>query len=602
MSIKILPARLANQIAAGEVVERPASVIKELLENSLDANATLIEIDIEKGGSQLIRIRDNGVGITKDELVLALSRHATSKISSLDDLESILSLGFRGEALASISSVSRLTLTSKTKEQTAAWSAYAEGRDMQVKLKPAAHPIGTTIEVLDLFFNTPARKKFLRSDKTEFNHIEETIKRVALSRLDVTFIVRHNGKQIKAYQAVSAKQNQERRIAAICGKKFMQNALYIESQTSQLKIYGWIATPTGARAYPDLQYSYVNGRIMRDKVIRHAIRQAYITSLDPATYPAYVLYIEIDPQSVDVNVHPTKHEVRFHQPRLVHDFIYSSLNSALLKVAQEESVNWDIEPPAVLDSAYANPDIGSTSLPEKDMAQSCLVANSDTKSQDKYYQGNYPKLQFKERSYSQTSETNSLYTSLLDTTEVSTYYCGIPLSILEKTWLLLQNGAHLGVVNLFSLERLVLQSQLLNGVTAQPLLIPVALNFNKLWYKKIIENNLDLFIQLGFDFKLHSPNKVIVLKVPKILRNFSIQRYLPFWLDKLENDNVISYELLVNELVNCLEFKKEEYQLSQAIVLLSQFEQNATDDLTLQLDNLIKELEYKSLLKEQPIE
>ncbi|MHA2718096.1 DNA mismatch repair endonuclease MutL [Vibrio owensii] len=349
MTIKILPARLANQIAAGEVVERPASVVKELVENSLDSGATRIDIDIEKGGAKLIRVRDNGKGIVKDELGLALSRHATSKIHTLDDLEAIMSLGFRGEALASISSVSRLTMTSRPAAQEQAWSAYSEGRDMKVKLQPTAHPIGTSVEVLDLFFNTPARRKFLRTEKTEFAHIDELLKRIALSRFDVTINVRHNGKVIRQYRAAKNQLQTEKRIAAVCGNAFVRNMLRIELEHQGLKLHGWITTPEGARQQSDLQYCYVNGRMMRDKLINHAIRQSYETSLKPDQFAAYVLFIELDPHQVDVNVHPAKHEVRFHQARLVHDFIYQALADALA----QSSV---IDKPHVNESAFHHAD------------------------------------------------------------------------------------------------------------------------------------------------------------------------------------------------------------------------------------------------------
>ncbi|MEF1330131.1 DNA mismatch repair endonuclease MutL [Vibrio sp. M260121] len=349
MTIKILPARLANQIAAGEVVERPASVVKELVENSLDSGATRIDIDIEKGGAKLIRVRDNGKGIVKDELGLALSRHATSKIHTLDDLEAIMSLGFRGEALASISSVSRLTMTSRPAAQEQAWSAYSEGREMKVKLQPTAHPIGTSVEVLDLFFNTPARRKFLRTEKTEFAHIDELLKRIALSRFDVTINVRHNGKMIRQYRAAKNQLQTEKRIAAVCGNAFVRNMLRIELEHQGLKLHGWITTPEGARQQSDLQYCYVNGRMMRDKLINHAIRQSYETSLKPDQFAAYVLFIELDPHQVDVNVHPAKHEVRFHQARLVHDFIYQALADALA----QSSV---IDKPHVNESAFHHAD------------------------------------------------------------------------------------------------------------------------------------------------------------------------------------------------------------------------------------------------------
>ncbi|MFT5756757.1 MAG: DNA mismatch repair protein MutL [Alteromonadaceae bacterium] len=341
MTIEILPARLANQIAAGEVVERPASVIKELVENSLDANATTIKIDIEKGGVKRIRISDNGSGIAKEELTLALSRHATSKIKNLNDLEGISSLGFRGEALASISSVSRLTLTSKPKDQAAAWQACAEGRDMKVEILPAAHPDGTTIDVKDLFFNTPARRKFMRTEKTEFSHIEEVVKRIALARLDVTFILTHNEKVIRQYRGAKDKSQYGKRVAQICGQRFIENALEVDCQHDDLHFYGWLAKPSFARNQNDLCYSYVNGRMMKDKLINHAIRQAYADLLPKDTYPAFVLFLSLDYREVDVNVHPAKHEVRFHQGRYVHDFIVSVCQRALaeqIELSPAESV------------------------------------------------------------------------------------------------------------------------------------------------------------------------------------------------------------------------------------------------------------------------
>ncbi|MFJ5443660.1 DNA mismatch repair endonuclease MutL [Pectobacterium sp. CHL-2024] len=329
MPIQVLPPQLANQIAAGEVVERPASVVKELVENSLDAGATRIDIDIERGGAKLIRIRDNGSGIGKDELTLALARHATSKIATLDDLEAIVSMGFRGEALASISSVSRLTLTSRTAEQSEAWQAYAEGRDMAVTVKPAAHPVGTTLEVLDLFYNTPARRKFMRTEKTEFTHIDEVVRRIALARFDVAITLHHNGKLMWQYRAAPDKSQYERRLGSICGATFLQHALAVSWQHGDLTIHGWVADPVGAKQLPDMQYCYVNQRMMRDRLINHAIRQAYQDQLSDEQQPAYVLYLEIDPHQVDVNVHPAKHEVRFHQARLVHDFIYQAVMSVL---------------------------------------------------------------------------------------------------------------------------------------------------------------------------------------------------------------------------------------------------------------------------------
>lgn len=329
MPILILSNQLANQIAAGEVVERPSSVVKELVENSLDAGAKQIDVEIEKGGHKRICIRDNGSGIVKQELELALSRHATSKISELEDLESIASLGFRGEALASISSVSRLTLTSKPAKQNQAWQAYAEGRDMQVVVQPAAHPNGTSIEVVDLFFNTPARRKFLRTEKTEFAHIDEVIKRIALSRFDVSISLKHNGKVVRKYAASVKPEQKLTRVNSIFGAQFSAQALSVNSEYDGLQLSGWMSTPGTGRVQNDLQYFYVNGRVMRDKLLNHAIRQAYEGLIEPGSHAAYALYLQLDPKQVDVNVHPAKHEVRFHQSRLVHDFVYRAISQVL---------------------------------------------------------------------------------------------------------------------------------------------------------------------------------------------------------------------------------------------------------------------------------
>jgi DNA mismatch repair protein MutL len=324
--IRVLSPQLANQIAAGEVVERPASVVKELVENSLDAGATQIHVEIEQGGQKRILIRDNGKGIAKDELVLALSRHATSKISDIDDLDHITSMGFRGEALASISSVSRLTLSSKPAEQSEAWQAVAEGRDMQVQIKPTAHPDGTSIEVLDLFFNTPARRKFLRTGKTEFQHIEHILKRLALTRVDVQFVLVHNQKTIFKYPAGKALAQ---RVEQVCGKQMLLNAVPVDYYYEGLKLSGWCSQLGAGVPTRDMQYTFVNGRMMKDKLLSHALRQVFDETLAPQSFPCYVLYLQVPPEQLDVNVHPAKHEVRFHQARKVHDLVFKAVNDAI---------------------------------------------------------------------------------------------------------------------------------------------------------------------------------------------------------------------------------------------------------------------------------
>ncbi|MGS2723126.1 DNA mismatch repair endonuclease MutL [Porticoccus sp. GXU_MW_L64] len=340
-----LSPRLANQIAAGEVVERPASVIKELLENSIDAGASRVDVEVEAGGVKLMRIRDNGRGVDKDDLPLALSRHATSKIVELEDLEAVQTLGFRGEALASICSVSRLAMTSNNSEGQSGWKAVSEGREMEVHLEPAPHPQGTTVEVRDLFFNTPARRKFLRTEKTEFNRIDDVMKKLALSHFNVAFSLRHNNKTLFTMRPAENQLEQERRVAQICGPAFMEQAVYLDINRGGLRLWGWMGLPTFSRSQADMQYFFVNGRAIRDKVVTHAVRQAYQDVLYHGRHPAYVLFLELDAADVDVNVHPTKHEVRFRDSRSVHGFIYSTLNQTVAEVRPGESLTASQEQP-----------------------------------------------------------------------------------------------------------------------------------------------------------------------------------------------------------------------------------------------------------------
>lgn len=338
-AIRILEPRLANQIAAGEVVERPASVIKEAIENSLDAGATRIDIEVEAGGVRLLRVRDDGAGIAESDLALSLARHATSKIGSIEDLEAVASLGFRGEALASIASVSRLTLTSNSQSDSAqGQQALCEGREMSVQVRPAPHPRGTTLEVKDLFYNVPARRKFLRTEKTEYGHLYEVVKRQALSRPEVAFSLRHNGKQTAQWQAAQSEEALLRRIANICGSDFSARSIPIERAAGDMRLWGWVAEPTFSRSQADLQYFFVNGRVIRDKLVAHALRQAYRDVLFHGRHPAFVLFLELEPSAVDVNVHPTKHEVRFRNSRGVHDFLFGTLSRALADVRPGQTV------------------------------------------------------------------------------------------------------------------------------------------------------------------------------------------------------------------------------------------------------------------------
>jgi len=326
--IRPLPPELINQIAAGEVIERPSSVVKELVENSLDAGARRIEVEIEAGGARLIRVRDDGIGIAVDELPLAVASHATSKIGSFDDLEHVASMGFRGEALASVSSVSRFSLTSRAQGQDAAFRIEVDGGVLRTAI-PAQHPQGSSVEVRDLFYNVPARRKFMRAERTEFAHIDDLLKSLALARDGVEFRLSHNGKPVRIWKAASDEHAALQRVAEVLGAEFPAQSLRIDHAAAGLHLSGWVGLPTASRAQADAQYFYVNGRLVRDRVVAHAVRQAYADVLFHGRHAAFVLYLQLDPAGVDVNVHPAKHEVRFREQRLVHDFLFRTLHEAL---------------------------------------------------------------------------------------------------------------------------------------------------------------------------------------------------------------------------------------------------------------------------------
>ena len=327
-AIRVLPSALINQIAAGEVIERPSSVVKELVENSLDAGASRVEVEIEQGGARLIRVRDNGGGIAPDELALAVASHATSKITSFDDLEQVASMGFRGEALASVSSVSRFALTSRRAQDAQAFRIEVDSGALQAA-RPAQHPPGTSVEVRDLFYNVPARRKFLRAERTEFAHIDDLLKSLALARSGVAFRLSHNGKPVRVWKAAEHTQAALQRVASVLGESFAEQSLAIEQSTAGLHLSGWVGLPTASRSQADAQYFYVNGRLVKDRIVSHAVRQAYADVLFHGRHPVFALYLALDPAGVDVNVHPAKHEVRFREQRLIHDFLYRSLHEAL---------------------------------------------------------------------------------------------------------------------------------------------------------------------------------------------------------------------------------------------------------------------------------
>lgn len=547
MPIQILSPQLTNQIAAGEVVERPASVVKELVENSLDAGADEIQIDIEQGGAGLIRIRDNGFGIPKEELSLALSRHATSKISTLADLEAILSLGFRGEALASISSISRLTLTSKPPQQTEAWQVFAQGREMETTIQPAAHPVGTTVEVANLFFNTPARRKFLRTEKTEFGHIDEVVRRIALVKSQASFTLTHNGKIVRQYRKVTNPQQKLKRLAAICGQDFVEHALEINWQHNDLHLYGWVANTRFLRPQNDLNYSYVNGRMMRDKTINHAVRQAYGEKIHSEAFPVFVLFIDLDPTQVDVNVHPAKHEVRFHQSRLVHDFIYQGVLNALQTGDNLDFIEPEMQAAATPNRAAAGDNIfAPTATPVKNpsaVSTNRTLTGSHTASY-------HTQPNFSERPTYRAAEGKA-YHQLLQPETVS--YATVnpnPAQIQEAapSWeiqqnphlrlltlladeqlLLLQQRQRLYFVQIPALQRCKLTQELQQeNVPNQPLLIPLVLHLDHAQAEHWAQQQPH-FTKCGFEITLyqqHSKSRLTVSAVPLVLRQQNLQACL----------------------------------------------------------------------------
>jgi DNA mismatch repair protein MutL len=523
----LLSPQLANQIAAGEVVERPASVVKELLENSLDAGARKLDVDVEQGGIKLIRLRDDGFGIDKDDLPLALSRHATSKILALEDLEAVASLGFRGEALASISSVSRLTLTSRTAEQEAAWQVRAEGRDMETTLEPAAHPRGTTVEVRDLFFNTPARRKFLKTEQTEFRHLEEVIKRLALSRFDVAFNLQHNGRRVQQLRPVDGDQARERRLASLLGAAFIEQAVHLDvsAEASGLRLWGWIGLPTYSRSQADQQYFFVNGRIIRDKVVTHAVRQAYSDVLFHGRHPAFVLYLELDPALVDVNVHPTKHEVRFRESRLVHDFIFRTLHRVIADLRPQDAVATGFAAQGAASAPEASATLAMTP------SQGRVESTGFSQGRMPLYQGGGAYNSGASPSGQAVREQISTYADLHRPAQPGPDGSGMaqpspdqvpPLGYavaqLHGVYILAQNEAGLVLVDMHAAHERIVYERMKKAweedkVRSQPLLVPVSLSVSER-EADLAEEQPELFERLGFRLERMGSETLTVREVP----------------------------------------------------------------------------------------
>ncbi|MEZ5452040.1 MAG: DNA mismatch repair endonuclease MutL [Thiothrix sp.] len=519
MPIRQLPAHLINQIAAGEVVERPASVVKELLENALDAGATRIEVDIEQGGGKRIRIRDNGCGIPKTELALALSRHATSKIASLDDLEQVRSLGFRGEALPSIASVSRLILSSRHQDADQGWQLYGDGQEVFGEPEPVAHANGTTIDVTDLFFNTPARRKFLKTEKTEFGHIEDMLRKIALSRFDVGFELNHNQKNTLRLRPTDDRSGAERRIADICGSAFAEQSLYLDYEAAGLRLWGWVGLPTFSRSQADLQHFYVNGRNVRDRLITHAVKQAYQDVMYHGRHPAFVLFLELNPQLVDVNAHPTKQEVRFREGRLVHDFLFRTLHQALADIRPGDESG----APAQLPVQAPDTPPGPPPQGRKEQEPTPYRPTYQAQHQQRLQMPVREQMGIYQQLYQPVEPPITTPSPLAGEGEAN----GLPplgyaIAQLHGIYILAQNQTGLVVVDMHAAHERITYERLKQGmaedaIRSQPLLVPTSLNVSKK-EADYAEQHADAFHALGFELDRLGLEKLTIRAVPSLLK------------------------------------------------------------------------------------
>lgn len=528
--IAILSPLIANQIAAGEVVERPASVVKELVENSIDAGATQIDIEIDHGGLSLIRVRDNGAGIHQEDLPLALSPHATSKIKHQDDLGEIATLGFRGEALASIGSVSRLTITS-ARAGSSGHEVSVEG-DIDSEVAPAAHPEGTTVTVRDLFFNTPARRKFLKSERTEFGHIDELIKRMAMSSFHVGFTLTHNKKLVRQYYPADMKNNFHERLAALCGEEFSEHALHIEAQGAGMQLAGWIAQPTFSRSQADQQYFYVNGRMVRDKVVIHALKQAYEDVLYRGRHPAYILFLSIPANMVDVNVHPSKQEVRFRESRVVHDFVFHAVHDALVHDKPGEACS-HTEPQLIAH----DPETGEVKEP------AAFRESFSAPREREFRQTQYASYS-KPAAPKQIRDQMSMYQALakddvdLEPQQQEILHAvpeadpplGFAIGQLLGIYIFAEKKDKLVMVDMHAAHERVLYEQMKKAfisedIAVQQLLVPITITLTDR-EAECAEQHADIFTNLGFAIERMGNTTIVVREVPQLLADAPIEQLI----------------------------------------------------------------------------
>lgn len=516
--INILPDQLISQIAAGEVVERPASALKELLENSLDAHSAEIKVSLMLGGIKQLKVTDNGNGINQADLALSLTRHATSKITSLEDLESVASLGFRGEALASIASVSRTKVISRTQTDKHAWMIHANGSELS-QVEPSALDAGTIVEISDLYFNTPARRKFLKKEATEFGHCEEAYTRIALSRPDVAFLLEHNGRVVSRYPI----SEPMKRFKEVLGAEFAAETIAVDDAAAGLRLWGAVAKPTFNRGRRDTQYVYVNGRFVSDKLIAHAIRQAYQDVLHHDRHPAFVLFLELDPNLVDVNVHPAKTEVRFRDGQAIHRFIFHALNKVLATPTGNSNA-------VTAGQAQHNPfATGEPVAYPTFQSQINLSANQTTDFYQKLYD---------DRRVTTVDDTNALSGHQGDSSPiedqgfseaqhaVESYPLGFALAQIHGVYILAQNKQGLVVVDMHAAHERIMYEHLKNALDAkavpmQPMLIPVSFNADRLevaTVNELLASGERTLEQIGFDIAVLSPTTLAVRAVPSLLQ------------------------------------------------------------------------------------